>query len=128
MYSQVFVHHYKFWRYVKENLDPNALIIDTDDILCKPKVVLPKLFEQLNIPWKESYLKWPKQDDVAKEWKGMEDHFLRGMLNGVFNQAMSCDGLLPSKPIRNLKDMSTDIQELTAQQLPMYEEMYALRI
>lgn len=128
MYGKVWDQHYEFWKYVKEHLDSDALIVDTDDILNKPHEVLPKLFQQLNIPWKDIYLKWPKSDDIVREWKGVEDHFLRGMLNGVFDQAMASEGLLPSKPLRNLEDMSKDIQELSQQYMPTYEEMYAQSI
>ncbi|KAJ8019006.1 hypothetical protein HOLleu_42666 [Holothuria leucospilota] len=128
MYSKVWDQHYEFWKYVKEHLDPDALIVDTDDILNKPLEVLPKLFQQLNIPWKDSYLKWPKSDDIVREWKGVEDHFLRGMLTKVFDQAIASECLLPSKPLENLEDMSKDIQELSKQYMPAYEEMYAQSI
>ncbi|PIK49374.1 hypothetical protein BSL78_13764 [Apostichopus japonicus] len=128
MYSAAWECHYKFWKYIKENKDPNALIIDTDDILCNPQPVLSKLFETLQIPWKDSYLKWPQGTEIVKEWKGVEDHFLRGMLNGVFDQAMQSVCLQPSKPLRSLEDMPEDIKEIAVQQLPSYEEMYALRL
>lgn len=70
--SEFYQIHHKLWKYVKEQLDPDAVIIDGHDLTSNPDVFLPKLFEKLGIPFKPSYLEWPADPElVFSSWRGL---------------------------------------------------------
>ncbi len=58
------------WKYVKaEGLDQRPVIIDTDDLLEKPKEVVEAYCAEVGIPFTEDLLTWPPGDDVmTKQW------------------------------------------------------------
>ena len=61
----LFKEHYDLWKYVKENLDPNPVIIDSDDLLSDPAVMMSKYCTALGIP------------TAMRCWCGMANQILR---------------------------------------------------
>ena len=58
---------YDLWVYVKETFNPNPLVIDTEDLLRKPKETLFAYCSVVGLPYSDNLLKWDGSMDVVKK-------------------------------------------------------------
>ena len=49
---------HELWKYVKENIDPNPVIIDTFDLLNQPGPILKAYLDAVGLPFSEDLLHW----------------------------------------------------------------------
>ncbi|KAJ8047205.1 hypothetical protein HOLleu_06146 [Holothuria leucospilota] len=69
--KDLFKIHHDNWKCMKENLENDPVIIDGFDLTSRPEVILPKFFEKIGIPYKESYLQWSGDPEVVySTWNG----------------------------------------------------------
>nr|XP_054771650.1 uncharacterized protein LOC129279573 [Lytechinus pictus] len=70
----------ELWNYVRDNLDPNPIVINTDDLLANPAEVLQKLCDLTGLPYSDSLLHWDASPDVINNWiRGEESKTGRGL-------------------------------------------------
>ncbi|KAJ8040356.1 hypothetical protein HOLleu_14620 [Holothuria leucospilota] len=92
---------YKLWNYVRDNIDPNPIVFDADDLQKDPEQMLRKYCEAVGIPYKEKFLKWEKSDESLKYFNGALDQLVWGRNVGIYDAAFlpSCffplQGLIP---------------------------------
>lgn len=79
---------------------PSPIVIDADELVRQPEVILPKYFQALMLPWDDKYLNWDASDQVAKTWRGAVEHIEWGKTNKVFEKAFE-SSCFQKKP-RNL--------------------------
>ncbi|KAJ8039908.1 hypothetical protein HOLleu_14059 [Holothuria leucospilota] len=121
------------WKYVKENLDPEAIIIDGFDLTTKPEVVLPKYFDKLGIPYKDSYLQWESDPElVYSSWKGSSEFVFIASKTTATSRAVESSRFDPPKTPRGTSNpawkMTDELKEYVSYSMPYYEEMYANRL
>lgn len=118
---------FKIWNYVRENIDPNPIVIDADDLQSHPEQILRKYCEAVGIPFKKQYLNWDKSDESLKYFYGALDQLVWGKNEGVYNAAFlsSCflplTGPVPEKIPDNCVGYEQEFRE-------GYEVMYETRI
>ena len=66
--SRLFKDLYDQWQYVKENLDPDPVIIDSDELLSDPKHMLSKYCAALDIPYSDSLTEWDGDPKHVQKW------------------------------------------------------------
>ena len=66
--GRLFKELYDVWKYVKENLDPNPVIIDSDDVLADPARMLSKYCAALGIPYSDGMIAWDDDPGQADNW------------------------------------------------------------
>ncbi|PIK33067.1 hypothetical protein BSL78_30120 [Apostichopus japonicus] len=60
---EVFKDTYDLWKYAKEKGEENPVVIDTDDLLNHPDVILPKYFKAIGVEFDEKYITWEKKSE-----------------------------------------------------------------
>ncbi|KAJ8050384.1 Branched-chain-amino-acid aminotransferase-like protein 2 [Holothuria leucospilota] len=118
-------HLHAFWQYVRNTVDPNPVVIDSDDLQNFPEQILRKYCEVVGIPFKTTYLKW----DAGKEpFKGINCplHFISDHSVHYVN-AVSSSCFLPvtSQP-PTFESLTPDEQKYCSSLLPGYQEMYGI--
>lgn len=115
---------FSVWKYIRENIDPNPIVVDTEDILKNPSAILPKLFHNLGITWKDSYLKWKEDKSVMRTWISGLEYIGSEASNGMFERALSSGHFISDdKPLLQKNDMHPDIAKFVDRFMPGYTEM-----
>lgn len=131
--KDLFQIHHNHWKYVTENLDPDPIIIDGFDLINKPEVILPKFFEKLGIPYKESYLHWEGDPEfVYSSWKGSSEFVVFESQNVITSRAVQSTRFEPPKYARGTPrpewKLTDELKEYIEAAMPYYDEMYANRL
>lgn len=114
------------WKYVRENLDSNALVLNTDDLLANPGQVLSKFCNQLGLPYRDSLLRWDASTKGLESWQTPADGLFAP---GPFHdRTLESSGFGPPTPSVPFDQHPADVQKLTTAALPYFNEMNELRI
>ena len=116
---------HSLWKYVRENIDPCPVVIDSSDVLSKPAEMLPKYCEAIGFPYSESLLDLDVPFEELEKWVWPA--------NLLETQSFMTDGLtskklLPPKTPLPRDQLSDDIVELSSAAMPYYNEMYENRL
>lgn len=131
--SEFYQTHHNLWKHVKEHLDPDAVIIDGHDLTSNPDVVLRKLFENLGIPYKPSYLEWSGDpQSVYSTWRGSNFVVFASSNTVGISRAVHCSKFDPPKHPRGVANpkwkVTDELKEYIESAMPLYEEMFANRL
>ena len=127
--GRLFKELYDVWKYVKENIDPNPVILDSDDLLSDPAGMLSKYCAALDIPYSDVMISWDGDPTHADEWwqPFKSVYKLRWgrifFANAVFSKAFRKADKLPT-----VDEVSFDVRECYEFVKPYYEEMYNARL
>lgn len=120
---------HSLWKYVKENFDPNPVVIDADDLQNYPDVILRKYCQAVGIPFKEKYLQWPESDKSLKYCYGPLDQMVWGKKQHVYDAAFASSCFHPTRGEKiAFEDLTPDAQRYVGDVREGYEEMYPTRI
>ena len=120
---------YDQWQYVKENFDPNPIIIDSDELLSDPEHMVSKFCAALGIPYNKDMITWDGDPKHIDDWwipvqPLYSVEFGRICCgNAMYSKEFKKPGKLPS-----LDEVSEDIRESYEFVKPYYEEMYNARL
>ena len=117
------------YQHVKVHYDPNAIILDADDLLSNPSAILPAYCKRTNIPYNNSLLSWPPgSDEVLSRWMIQKEVLgspsVLGALKACFDS--TCFGPPSSMPLE--RDLPHDVLELARSAMPYYNAMYEQRM
>ncbi|XP_071478608.1 uncharacterized protein [Diadema antillarum] len=118
---------YDLWKYVREEIEPNPIVIDADDLLNNPRGILRKYCELVGLPFSESLLQWDASLDSIKTWTQCADDQIMQMIDFYGRAMQSSSFLPPSKPVPREK-MTPDVIEAIDETMKYFEEMYEHRI
>ena len=118
---------HNIWKYVRENLDSDPIVIDGDELMSKPAEVLPKFCRAVGIPYDDSLLKWDASTDAMHKWvvpaSGVVDSFVH-----VYGRAASSTEFYPPQDMPKREDLTPDVLRCADEMMKYYEEMYAAKI
>ncbi|KAJ8039920.1 hypothetical protein HOLleu_14074 [Holothuria leucospilota] len=131
--ENLFQIHYDLWKYIKENLESDPVVIDGFDLVSHPEVILPKFFERLDIPYKETYLQWCGDPEVAySTWKGSSEFVVIDTQTTTASRAVESTSFEPPKYPRGTSrpewKITDELKEYIEGAMPYYEEMYENRL
>lgn len=132
--GDLFQIHHRVWKHFQKNCDHEPIVIDGHDLLSHPEAILPKFFEKMGIPFKESYLEWeesPKR--TAETWKGSADFVLLEAQVGATVRAVNSSRFIAPKlprgtPSKEEWTITPELKEYIEAAMPFYEEMYESRL
>ncbi|XP_072051783.1 uncharacterized protein [Amphiura filiformis] len=117
---------YNLLKYVKENLDPNVVVIDADDLQSNPSSILRQFCQGVGIPYNDSLLKWAGDRDIIRTWIisriSLQGNYLENE-GGFYEVALKSTQFLPSKPLPKRSELPKDIQEVADQSMQSYAKM-----
>eukprot|EP00057_Strongylocentrotus_purpuratus_P027720 XP_011682194.1 PREDICTED: uncharacterized protein LOC105446719 [Strongylocentrotus purpuratus] len=117
----------ELWKYVRDNVDPDPIVINTDDLLANPAEMLSKFCHLTGLPYSDSLLQWDASPDVTKTWKTGIDDIIELSI-AFFETAVYSSGFLPQKPAVPLKKLAPDVRRLAEASMPYFEEINKYKI
>ncbi|XP_071479209.1 uncharacterized protein, partial [Diadema antillarum] len=118
---------YDLWNYVKENVDSDPVIIDTDDLLTKPAETLRAYCKAVGLPYSESLLEWSASTDSLKTWKAAGDSLVTGLVK-AHRAAMKSSEFLPPSKFPDQSQLTPDVIRCTEGVMKYYNEMHEHRL
>ena len=128
-----FKEQYDILQFLKSNPqlgDPNPVILDADDLLNNPEVVLSQYCQAVGIPYTDSLLQWKSGIDVVKNWKISRELIAGGLFakgEGFYKTAFESSEFRPPKKLPEREELDDDVLKCADMGLPYYEEMYRMR-
>lgn len=127
--DKIYKYAYDLWKYTKQNLDPNAIVIDGTELATYPEKLLPKYFEAVGISFKEKYLTWDPSPDIITDWKTALEPVVAVYHFGFIKSAVdSSHFIAPDEKASSPDDMTPDVIKCIDESLPYYNEMFKHRI
>ncbi|XP_071481241.1 uncharacterized protein [Diadema antillarum] len=120
---------YDAWIHVKEHLDPNPIIIDSDDLLSNPAGMLSKYCAAVGVEYSDGLLKWEADPECCANWKNVLTPLHHFKIGRIFcGNALNSTHFLPPSPIPSIDDVTEDVRKATERAMPYYQEMYEARM
>ncbi|XP_071483415.1 uncharacterized protein [Diadema antillarum] len=116
---------YDVWKYVRQHIDNDPIVIDADDFLAKPAEVLNAYCAAVGIPYSESLLKWDASMESLKTWKAAGDSLVFDLRN-FYGRAMRSSEFLP--PSKFPEQLTPDVIRCSDKVKVYFEEMYGNRL
>ncbi|XP_072170483.1 uncharacterized protein [Diadema setosum] len=115
---------YDLWKHVRENIDPNSVVIDCDDLATNPELYLPKLCEAAGMPYTDSLLEWDGSADIVNTWR-----CLIPLINQKIHEvAFKSTGFHTPKPAPPRDEMKPDIVKCIDATQQYYDEMATFKL
>ena len=114
----------KFWRYIVENIDPNPVIIDTEDLLSKPGPTLQAYCEAVGFPYSDDLLQWEATPDLPKNMEAGSREIYKSLVH-FYSRALNSTHFMPNQepgPIPR-DQLSDDVIRCVDHAMPVYVEM-----
>nr|XP_054771364.1 uncharacterized protein LOC129279294 [Lytechinus pictus] len=118
---------FETWKYIRDNVDPNPIVINTDDLLADPAGVLEKFCHLTGLPYSDSLLKWDASADITKTWKVTVDKSLEDF-GAFYDTAKYSDGFMPPRPATPVHSLESDVKKLANASMPYFKEMNKYKI
>ncbi|XP_071490055.1 uncharacterized protein [Diadema antillarum] len=118
---------YDFWKYVREEIEPDPIVIDTDDLLNNPREILQKYCELVGLPFSESLMQWDPSIDICKTWKQCGDDQIIQM-QPFYGRAMRSSCFMPPTKQVPRDKLTPDVIKGIDETMKYFEEMYEHRI
>ncbi|XP_011682193.1 uncharacterized protein LOC105446718 [Strongylocentrotus purpuratus] len=125
--SEFFRSTHELWKYIRTNVDPDPIVINTDDLLANPAEVLSKFCHRTGLPYSDSLLQWDASPDVTKTWKVTIDNVLKNF--DTFYETATCSSeFIPPKPPVPKDRLAPDVRRLAEASMPYFQEMNMFKI
>ena len=111
---------YELYKVVQQ-MDPNPLVLDADDLLENPKEMMQLYCSSTGLPFTEDMLTWEPGD--IEEWKMFPNYL------AWFRTVMYSSGFIKPKPSapESLSEYPKIVEECIQESLPYYEALYQVR-
>ena len=114
--------------HVKTALDPEPIIVDTDDLLSNPQGILSELFKKLGLPFQDKYLQWEDGGEISKKWIICKT-FLQGQVVwDYYKNAFGSTCFTKPSPLPERSSLTADILRCVDASMPYYDKMFAQRL
>eukprot|EP00057_Strongylocentrotus_purpuratus_P003960 XP_003727732.2 PREDICTED: uncharacterized protein LOC100890490 [Strongylocentrotus purpuratus] len=125
--SELFIDIHDVWKYVRDNVDPNPIVINSDDLLANPAEMLSKFCHLTGLPYSDSLLQWDASPDITKTWEVASDEVLEKAVP-FYGTALYSSKFQPPKPPVCKDRVAPDVRKLSEASMPYFEEMNKFKI
>ena len=129
--ENIYLNIANLFRHVKDNLDPDAVLIDADDLTNDPASILSQLCKAVGIYYEDSLLEWPGGCGVIKSWKASRVSLQGNLLEkegGFYEAALMSTKFNPPKPVPKLSELIPDLQTQVNESMPHYKSLLESRL
>ncbi|XP_071943818.1 uncharacterized protein [Antedon mediterranea] len=113
---------------VKTGIEPNPVIIDSDDLLENPELVLKEFCNRTGVTYKDELLNWNAGDSVIQKWKFSNTIMQGNQFMGYYKEAFASQKFYKAPSPADRADLPEDVNKCIDEAMPYYEKMYQLRI
>lgn len=119
---------YDLWKHLQdENIEPNPIIIDSEDLLANPAGMLSAYCNAVGLPYDDSLLKWDASSEVFQKMKASGDKLIQSMVN-YYGTAMNSTCFNPPKKMPSRDELPPDVIRCSDKVMKYYDEMYECRL
>ncbi|XP_071485873.1 uncharacterized protein [Diadema antillarum] len=118
---------YELWKYVRENLDSDPIVIDADDLLSNPAELLPKYCEAIGLPYDESLLKWDASMSLTGKWNVAGEDLIQS-IKCFYDRALTTGTFGSPGPMPSRDHVTPDVIRCTDAVMKYYDELYESRL
>ena len=119
---------YDLVEYVEKNLDQEAVIIDSDDLLSDPPGILSAYCLKMGIPYKPELLSWEAGGAVSEKWIVSKAMVIANRSIGYFDKAFQSTGFQSLEPTPAIQSLPADVQACVRASMGYYEKLHEKRI
>ncbi|XP_071498151.1 uncharacterized protein [Diadema antillarum] len=114
---------HSLWVYVRESgLDPEPIVLDSDDLLARPSEVLSKFCRLVGLPYSDSLLQWDSSTAVADSWKAPGEAVAKDFVT-MYETAMKSSCFMPLSKLIPRDQLPADVLRLSDAGMKFYEEL-----
>ncbi|XP_063970091.1 uncharacterized protein LOC129283060 [Lytechinus pictus] len=125
--STMFTGMHDLWTYIRDKIDPEAVIMNTDELLASPGDGLSKLCHAVGLPFSPSLLQWDPSPDVVKRWNAAGDDVVMAT-KAFYQRAINSSRFLPPSPDIAPEQHGRDVRTLAEAAMPYFKEMDRFKI
>lgn len=116
-------------RHVTEVLKQPSIVVDADDLIAQPALIIQLYCNTLGLPFTESMLSWDVLDNIPMNWHIPDEFFKERNIFGWQKNLFESTGLRAGVPQTvNWDDLSPEVCHYAAKNMPYYNELYKVRI
>ncbi|XP_072034584.1 uncharacterized protein [Amphiura filiformis] len=124
---------YDLVEYMRNNGEPDPIIIDADDLQNQPGSILSQYLQDVGVTSDniEDLLQWEPGTAVVTNWKASRMFMLGNMTKdhgGFYEAAMKSTKFNPTGDLPTRDELSDDILKCVDHSMPFYEKLHAMRI
>ncbi|XP_071942093.1 uncharacterized protein [Antedon mediterranea] len=111
---------------VKTGIEPNPVIIDSDDLLENPELILREFCKHTEIQYDDKLLNWDAGESVTHKWKAASALLKGNNLFSYYEKSLASERFHKPEPPADRAELSEDVNICIDAALPYYEQLYAL--
>ncbi|XP_071952839.1 uncharacterized protein [Antedon mediterranea] len=121
--------HLELYEYlISSGIEPEPIIIDSDDLQSNPEGVLKKFCQTLGIKYTDKLLSWDAGDDIVKTWAASKLQLQGNKVMKVYQNAFDSTGFKPPGPLPQRSDLPDAVLRCVDATMPIYQQMYEKRL
>ncbi|XP_071940935.1 uncharacterized protein [Antedon mediterranea] len=113
---------------VKTGIEPDPVMIDSDDLLENPELILREFCKRTGILYNDKLLNWDAGEGVTHKWKAANTFIKGNELMGYYDDAFASERFQKPEPPADRAELPEDVNTCIDATLPYYEQLYALRL
>ncbi|XP_038052143.1 branched-chain-amino-acid aminotransferase-like protein 1 [Patiria miniata] len=119
---------FELFEHIKKEIDPEAMIVDSDDLLQDPKGILSAVLKDIGLPFDEKMLHWESGDAVNKDWVIPREVLQADTKVNFYKKALDSTCFQKPNALPDRASISPDILRVVDASMPYYEKMYSQRL
>ena len=119
---------YEMYAFVKENLDPNPVVVEADDLIGSPKEIMKAYCDGVGIKYEEGMTSWKALGEVPEPW---QDVWVQAWRKGALNSSGFIKTDRPSNAVSsNESDVTypSDVIKAIEESQPFYQKLFCFKI
>ncbi|XP_071941271.1 uncharacterized protein [Antedon mediterranea] len=113
---------------IKTGIEPDPIIIDSDDLLENPEMILREFCKRTGIQYDDKLLNWDTGEGVLQKWKANNVYLKGHKVFGYYDKVLASERFHKPEPSADRAELSEDVNTCIDAALPYYEKLYALRL
>ena len=120
---------YDLYLYVKKNIEPNPIIIDTDDLLENPSGTMKAYCDAIGIAYSDDLLSWkPGRECLDEMWMAAKEMILVQDSGNLHMETFESTGFGKPSKCPERSELLEDVVTFSDLSMKYYEEMYENRL
>ncbi|XP_041478388.1 uncharacterized protein LOC121426231 [Lytechinus variegatus] len=121
---------HELWKYVREHIEPNPIIIDAFDLASEPRNILRAFCNDVGFPYSDDLLQWTPSQEFPTNFVTPLENMSQAVGQQLYATALSSTSFVApreSGPVPR-DQLTNDVIECVDHSMPFYREMYENRL
>ncbi|XP_063965055.1 uncharacterized protein LOC135156456 [Lytechinus pictus] len=121
---------HELWKYVREHIEPNPIIIDAFDLASEPRKILRAFCNDVGFPYSDDLLQWTPSQEFPNNFVTPLENMSQAVGKQLYATALNSTSFVApreSGPIPR-DQLTDDVIQCVDHSMPFYREMYKNRL